>query len=410
MTLANLLQRTRKEILLDQQAPKTVTTRHRGKYQFPHLSGYNGPTPPDMETIIARQEELERANSASIPLSDHGTNSSLASLDEDTSSESATEEVNQDLIETTVNPFLRPGPDAQTPIALPEQSLANPLAEQSTSTSIESSFRIPDIVFFPEDLAKGRENALKICAAYENEIQSQSTSFKTTLAQANQRATELQQQLDDLREGFNTRLNTEKQEHQREISALKAFHYEMQIRFEETITTKDEDLKAMSNKIIALEAFAPPMEKQFRAIVDATYGSKQTDGSSDAAAPPPPSPQTASTQTDPLPPLPLPPQPQPIPQTNQPSIKPLLSSLRNAHIRLAGHLRTTTEAHTSHKAVIDKLHYDLEEDEITMKGVMGVVKELVGGARKVDGALGGAREASDEVKGEVMALMDGAER
>ncbi|KAI4115284.1 MAG: hypothetical protein LQ345_004098 [Seirophora villosa] len=105
-----------------------------------------------------------------------------------------------------------------------------------------------------------------------------------------------------------------------------------------------------------------------------------------------------------------PPFPAPTPPTPRPStIKPLISSLRDSHIRLAGHLRTTTAAHTEHEAAVRQLHADLEEGEIAMRRVRNVVKGLVAGAGKVGAELEKAAGESDGVKGRVMALMDRVE-
>ncbi|KAL8627372.1 hypothetical protein Q9189_006927 [Teloschistes chrysophthalmus] len=101
-----------------------------------------------------------------------------------------------------------------------------------------------------------------------------------------------------------------------------------------------------------------------------------------------------------------PPNPISIPPIPNPTTKHLLS-VRNAHIRLAVHLRTTSEAFTPHHTLLNKFSKQLEDDEVTMRGVKAVVRELVGGAGKVEGGLKGLREASEGVNGEVVRGLDG---
>lgn len=84
-----------------------------------------------------------------------------------------------------------------------------------------------------------------------------------------------------------------------------------------------------------------------------------------------------------------------------------LLAVRNAHIRLAGHLRTTSEAFTPHHSLLAKFSKQLEDDEVTMRGVKAVVRELAVGAGKVEGGLKGLREASEGVKGEVVRGLEG---
>ncbi|KAL8720296.1 MAG: hypothetical protein Q9225_002834 [Loekoesia sp. 1 TL-2023] len=398
--------RTRQEMLLDQQTPKTVTTRRRGKYQFPYLDGYNGPAPPNLATIHARQDESERQNSASNPISDHDIASSLDSLDEDSPSESPTHQAESNLNETNNNPSSRPGIEAPVSTNPPKQTPTATTADPSVPATVGTPPSVREILLFPEDLAKGIDNALKMHASYEADKKSQLAASEAALAQQSQRVAELQQELADVREGLTTRLNAEKQEHEREISTLNASKDDMQKKFEAMLVKKDEELRSKSRRMIEIDACTTILERRLEAAMDAgaTSKSKQAEEPPFEPAAALPSFLQASTQTEPL----LQIQPQP-PAQQQNNIKPLLSSLRNAVIRLAGHLRTSTAAHISHKAVIDKLDNDLEEDEITMRGVRNVVKELVEGTRKVGGTLDGAREASDEVKGEVMGLMDGVE-
>ncbi|KAI4249073.1 MAG: hypothetical protein LQ352_005727 [Teloschistes flavicans] len=84
-----------------------------------------------------------------------------------------------------------------------------------------------------------------------------------------------------------------------------------------------------------------------------------------------------------------------------------LNAIRNAHIRLAGHLRTTSEAFTPHQALITKFSKQLKDDDVTMRNVKGVVKDLALSVAKVEGGLKVLREASEVVKGEVLRGLDG---
>ncbi|KAL8833135.1 MAG: hypothetical protein Q9170_004467 [Blastenia crenularia] len=462
--------RTRQEMLLDQQTPKTVTTRRRGKYQFPNLEGYNGPTPPDVTNTPSHQNESERKNSASDSTSDHDTAPSVMSLNEDSSPLESSPEPNHTFNDTDYaksRPNLDP-PLSGNSLVSPGQPPAMMRVDQPATDDPEAPLSIPDVVFFPEDLAKGRENAIKLRAAYEADQKSQLTTSEASHAQQSQRITELQQEMVNVREGLTTRLNSEKQEHVREMSTLKASEDEMRSQLErsvedgantlqisqdgmqkkfdadlaaeleakdrvfasakeawegvqkkledmleskkmalvakeEELKAKEEELRAKSRALIQQEALVAVLEKNRKvADLDAMSPKKAvstTNPPSQKPSQPPTTYTQSSAQTDP-------PQPSNIPSTNNQLIRPLLSSLRNAHIRLAGHIKQSKKSHHSLSSGIAKLNTDLEEDEITMRGVRKVVQELVSGVGGVGRALEGAREASEECKGEVMALMD----
>lgn len=389
-------------MLLDQQTPKTVTTRHRGKYQFPYLPGYNGPSPPDMATVIARQDELERQNSASNLSTGHDSGSSLASLSDSQDSIPGSPMKHPDLgpIVTDIN--RSPTPSNQVPVSAvaPEQTPTVTAITPIAPSGVEASLITPDLVFFPDDLAKGRENAARLRAFYA-EKDSDTKAFQANLAQEKQRVSELTQQLADLREGFTTRLNAEKQTHERAITALQASSDETQIKLTAIISDLSSGLKARDDTIERAKEEA----KRFRDETSNEDGSRrpslqvaETSQTAPAKMPSVQSPySSAVTQPAALPPTPT---------TQNQTFKTLLSSLRNAHIRLAGHLRTTTEAHNVLKSSIRQLHTELEEDEITMRGVRNVVKGLVDGVGKVGGELEKAGKESDGVKGGVMELMD----
>ncbi len=64
-------------------------------------------------------------------------------------------------------------------------------------------------------------------------------------------------------------------------------------------------------------------------------------------------------------------------------------------------------AHAVLKSTIERLHTELEADEISMKGVKGVVsQELVEEVGKVDAELKKMGKESDVAKGGVMVLVD----
>lgn len=438
-------------MLLDQQTPKTVTTRRRGKYHFPYLDGYSGPAPPDMATITARQDELERQNSASNPTSDHDTALSTGSLDED-SSLGSSPEPDPNPTNTNVNPSLDPGTDKPLSAGSTEQPAVIARADLVVSDHPDASLGIPDIVFFPEDLAKGRENALKLRTSHQAEKKAQLTSSEAALAQQNQQVAELQQELadkdaklntseaalaqqtqrvtefeqeladqkaqratseaalvqqkeriadlqqesqripelrkeiSDLHKHYNDRITADELERERKILALKRSMDEQAREYRGLLATKETELESESRALAQMKAVASALEKKSE-LATLHYATTQTSQQAQLPPPPPPPPlQFQNEQTD--------------------KLKSSLSTLRNAHIRLAGHIRTTTRSHSSLQQTIEKLHHDLEEDEITMRGLRGVARGLVEEVGRVGEGLEGARDSSDEVKGEVMGLMD----
>ncbi|KAL8936461.1 MAG: hypothetical protein Q9216_004912 [Gyalolechia sp. 2 TL-2023] len=445
--------RTRQEMLLDQQTPKTVTTRRRGKYHFPYLDGYSGPAPPDMATITARQDELERQNSASNHTSDHDTALSTVSFDEDSSLESSPEP-DPKPINVDVNPSLSPVPDKRLSVDVVEQPAVIARADLVVSDHPDTSLGIPEMIFFPEDLAKGRENALKLRASHQAEKNAQLTSSQAALAQQSQRVaglqqelaendaklktseaalaqqtqriTEIQQELADqkaqratseaalvqqkervadlqggsrripelqrevseLRKNYmhldmhlTYRVEDEKFKRESEISALKTKMDEQAREYEALLTKKETELVSTSKYLAEMEAFAATLAKKFE-FATVNLPTTPIPQQDELLSPP--------SQDD---------------ERNR-KLKSSLSILRNAHSRLAGGVRTTTRSHRSLAETIEKLHHDLEEDEITMRSVKSVAKGLVDQVGRVGEGLEGARDSSDEVKGEVIGLMD----
>lgn len=391
-------------MLLDRQTPKTVTTRHRGKYQFPYLDGYNGPAPSDMATTGARQDASERQDRPSNPTPDHDSASSLASLDDDSSLEAPMKQPDPNLIETDVNRSVPQTTDAPASAVSPKQTTNGTAAASTSPTVTESSLNIADIIFFPEDVARGRENASKLRASFQAEKTSETNALQASLAEERQRVKELEQQLADLRDGYTTRLNADKQEHERAVTALKA-------SLDDTRTNLLTAVATLSTEVKAKEDILEQMQKFARSKDDTSKDQSKRPSPHSTENIQPPQPAATNTHTPQNSHLAAPTEPQPSPKpTAQPqsqtqNLKPLLSSFRDAHIRFAGYVRTTTEAHKVHVSSIEQLDKELEEEEITMRGVRNVVKGLVDGAGKVGGGLEKLGTESDGV----LQLMDGVE-
>ncbi|KAI4269235.1 MAG: hypothetical protein LQ337_007401, partial [Flavoplaca oasis] len=179
----------------------TSTSRRRSRYQFPFLEGYSGPAPPDMAAILARQEEHERQNSRPEPDSEpESAFSSLQSLDdEDDAMDVHTQAATATTLDEEVSPMTRPNMDDQIPAAVVEQS---PRVEASGASADPTTLDIPDVVFYPKDLERARENARKL-RALNNEYKMASTNkvtaVETNLENEKRRTQDLSQELQDLR-------------------------------------------------------------------------------------------------------------------------------------------------------------------------------------------------------------------
>ncbi|KAL9052552.1 MAG: hypothetical protein Q9206_004262, partial [Seirophora lacunosa] len=257
---------------LDQQSPKTVTTRQRGKYQFPYLDGYSGPDPPDMATVIARQEEMERQHGAPNSSSDEDSESALESVGDDTSINTPTKEPDPDRIDTHMKPLNACNTEPPVSTIPPAQAPPLTAAMPTEPNSIKASMRIPDIVFFPEDLVKGRENATQLRSAVEAEKGQERSRLEAELAGEKQRVADLTRQLSDDREGFTVRLKVEKQEHERAMAALQASVEEegrnTAAQWEEKWATHVQTADEMSKK--ATESNQAAMDEMNRRLADAT--------------------------------------------------------------------------------------------------------------------------------------------
>ncbi|KAL9010215.1 MAG: hypothetical protein Q9173_004833, partial [Seirophora scorigena] len=264
--------RTRQEMELDQQSPKTVTTRQRGKYQFPYLDGYSGPDPPDIATVIARQEEMERQNRSPNSSSNEDSESALESVGDDTSIDTPTKEPDPDPIDTHIippNACNTEAPVLTTPLA---QAPALTAAMSIEPNDIKASLRIPEIVLFPEDLAKGRENATQLRSAIEADKGQERSRLEAELAGEKHRVADLTRQLSDVRESFTVRLKAEKQEHERAVAALQTSAEERArntaAQWEEKWATHIQTANEMSKK--ATETNQAATYEMSRRLADAT--------------------------------------------------------------------------------------------------------------------------------------------
>ncbi|KAL8847478.1 MAG: hypothetical protein Q9221_007471 [Calogaya cf. arnoldii] len=230
----------------ERETPKTASvSRRRSRYQFPFLEGYNGPPPPDMAAILARQEEHERQNPPPQSGSEseaESTSSSLQSLnddEEDVIMEVQPQNTNATALDEAVSPLTRTNMDEQLPApvsttAVVEQTSSGEVpasakevptssgkvptssGEVPTSTgevptssgeiptsTLDFNFGIPDVVFFPEDLERARQNASKL-RALNNEkltatIEKSTAIFSDRLVKDQLCIRDLKQELQDLR-------------------------------------------------------------------------------------------------------------------------------------------------------------------------------------------------------------------
>lgn len=174
--------------------------RRRSTYQFPFLEGYNGPAPPDMAAILARQEH-ERQNPA--PESDsepESTSSSLQSLDDDDEdvTDIQPQKANAPTVDEEVSPLTRPNEDEQLRATVIEQ----PLSARNPSLSPGSPLDMADVVFYAEDLERARENARRLRASndeHRTAITNKLTAAENNLGKERARNEDLNRELQDLR-------------------------------------------------------------------------------------------------------------------------------------------------------------------------------------------------------------------
>ncbi|KAL9591233.1 MAG: hypothetical protein Q9179_007929 [Wetmoreana sp. 5 TL-2023] len=389
--------RTREQMLLDEAKSDALIPRRRSKYQFPYLDGYIGPPPPDDATIIARQEEQERQNPTCASTYDPETSSYLESLDEEDDGPLETQTQKPDIGSAAARAILstHPNTNAQLAINLTENRNTTTAAAQAAFYKASNLLQIPEMIFFAEDLAKGRENAVKLRTSLDEEDRSNqksATSSETLAAQLSaslakevQITKKLEAQLnsigaersnlekklqdtrgdrDNLRKEYDS-LKVEKSNLEERLHGAEAERDAAKADNDSIVADRDNYMKESNNLTVEMETLK------------------------------------ASRNTSPIAPLTAP--------KTLASIKPRLSTLRSAHIRLAGHLRTTTERHNKLKASIDQFNTALEDDEMTMRGVRNAVKDLVQESDKADGCLKGARDASEGLKEEVIGLMDRSE-
>ncbi|KAL8991954.1 MAG: hypothetical protein Q9169_007498 [Polycauliona sp. 2 TL-2023] len=200
----------------------TAYTRRHSQYKFPFLEGYEGPKPPDLKQIIARQEENERQNPGRESESDaESTSSSLQSLNDDDEDEDVNMDDTIDIqpqtanaipIDEEVSPMTRPNMDEQLSAAVSaqpnmERQPSTTVAGQSSpvkasSVAIESTLDIPDAILYPEDIERARENARKLQALVTEQktvSKNQLTAAETNLEKERLRTQDLARELEDLR-------------------------------------------------------------------------------------------------------------------------------------------------------------------------------------------------------------------
>ncbi|KAL8815910.1 MAG: hypothetical protein Q9223_005001, partial [Gallowayella weberi] len=197
----NMFQRTRAQIELEEKNPAIGTKQRRSKYQFPYLDGYNGPPPPDIATIPARQEEQERQNPPPETDSDsESTSSSLMSLDdEEDAVESQPQEPDVDPNEEAISPLTRPTVGEQLSAEPTTVAVARPSGLQIAQSTIGGPLKLAEIIFFAEDIEKGRENARNLQAAceaektaYEDNVQASANALAKAILDKNELTRELE--------------------------------------------------------------------------------------------------------------------------------------------------------------------------------------------------------------------------
>ncbi|KAL8707743.1 MAG: hypothetical protein Q9220_007263 [cf. Caloplaca sp. 1 TL-2023] len=401
--------RTREEMMLDQKTPDPPTSRPPSKYQFPYLEGYQGPPPPDMETILARLEEQER-DKPDDWLDDQDPDEIsplLTSLSDDDDGAHRNQEVS----------VLQPARDSES--ALPSANsttnashTAIPAKEPASTKYTEQvtfadPFQTPEgeeLVFFASDLANARRNAQLLRQKHSTENQSllaEVAAAKTLLevelatsASLQQRCETLAKKQDTLKADHKYDLSLKQIEHDDDMAELRAKAQERERALETRLEEYEGVIRFMGNNVKS-----PPVK-----MVDR---STSTDDLPLPSPPPPPPTDTAAPVAPALTPI----DPPTTTTTHSsskstPPFKLALSTLRSTLLHLSGHLRETNTAHAAHAAVIAKFQHALEEDEITMRGVRNVVKELVKGSEGLGGSLGRVVEENDRAKGRLWEVWD----
>ncbi|KAL8798660.1 MAG: hypothetical protein Q9182_006493 [Xanthomendoza sp. 2 TL-2023] len=479
--------RTRAQIELEDKNP--ATKNRRSNYQFPYLDGYNGPPPPDLATILARQEEQERQNPVPETDSDpESTSSSLMSLDdEDDTVESQPQEPDMDPNEEAISPLTRPTVDEQLSAASTTVAVSPPSGLQTAQSTMSGPLKLTEIIFFAEDIEKGRRNARNMQAAreaeqtmYEDNVQASANALAKAIADNNELTRELKilrkdcdayrskaEELPLLKQELATHRERQKSD-QKEIKKLTASEIALVEEKQRTAQLADElersrlETQAMSddlakkvaelNQLHSDRASASKPDDDDPSPLSATADSElaqerdrvqhltddlrkakddyldlqadldaqevETDKLATANAK-----LTADnttlhrqladlttkhdtlllTTTAPAP-APALEEPTPAPQTT--TLLPLLLTLRQSHIRLAGHIRAVADTHTPLHASLRTVSQKLEEDELPMRDLRRIAKEQVEASEKMGKGLRGAREGSEVVKGGIMGVWD----
>ncbi|KAL9035325.1 MAG: hypothetical protein Q9214_006635, partial [Letrouitia sp. 1 TL-2023] len=169
--------------VLARSASEAISRRPRGtQYQFPYLEGYVGPPPPDLATILARQDEMERQNGPRSPTPlTATTEGSFAAATEDSVEKGS--------------------PGLKWEGEIPAEPESGPLEYQKTS-------------FPSEELDKAREEGRRMQAAQDSEKRAQRDYI---LKEAQQRIAYLEKQ----RREVEKEQHEVHKEHEKSLKALR---------------------------------------------------------------------------------------------------------------------------------------------------------------------------------------------
>ncbi|KAL8671327.1 MAG: hypothetical protein Q9168_004164, partial [Polycauliona sp. 1 TL-2023] len=220
-------------------ATGTSISRRRSHNQFPYLSNYKGPAPPDMAAILARQEENERRTSRRESQADaESTSSSLQSLDDDDDDDDDGGDQDEDVsmnetadvqpqkanaipVNEEVSPLTRLTVEEQLPATVAEQP--PPVGAQtsvSVTTPVSASVPAPGplsipapgliadfngnmpFVFSQDDIERARENGRRLEASNieaEHARSEKLVAAEDNLKKERLRTQGLTQEIEDLR-------------------------------------------------------------------------------------------------------------------------------------------------------------------------------------------------------------------
>ncbi|KAI4246382.1 MAG: hypothetical protein L6R40_002050 [Gallowayella cf. fulva] len=221
------------------------------------------------------------------------------------------------------------------------------------------------------------------------------------LAQAHERVRELEEETRHFKDEI-IALQAERDEQETEIGSLDAT--KVKLEAENTkLHRRYTATKARIEQLLNERKHTPAMTD---GGADLTNAKASGDATSFFTAPSPISTAVKPPSAAPTALLSHPTTPTTAPTFSKQTLLPLLTTLRQSHIRLAGHIRNAAEEHTPLHASLKKCHQTLEEGEISMREVKRVVKEVVEGSEKVGKGLKGARDGIEVVKGGIMNVWD----